>query len=154
MLFQTQRITALTSFSINLADLESVDLRVKPTPHIHEHLLIEGNTVNILKVTMDEIDVLRKYRNNRAAKYTILFSNKELGDAKLLLRALGIASLGEEIALSLNVLYARDEFFDRAEALGIYEPGESYNRTLSVVFLRDIHFNVQPKVWYLTLREI
>jgi len=57
------------SFSINLTDLESVDLRVKPTTLIHEHLLIEGNTVNVLTVDMDEIQLLRKFDENRAARY-------------------------------------------------------------------------------------
>jgi len=55
-------------FEINLKDLESVDLRVKPTSHVNDHLRLEGNTLNILKVDFEELNMLGAYKNNKAAK--------------------------------------------------------------------------------------
>jgi len=52
-----------------LKDLESVDLRVKPTSHVNDHLRLEGNTLNILKVDFEELNMLGAYKDNKAAKY-------------------------------------------------------------------------------------
>ena len=78
MFYSRRRVSpASTSFSINLTDLESVDLRVKPTQDYHGHLLIEGNAVNILTLTSSDFEKLGQFKINRAAKYVVL-SQKNL----------------------------------------------------------------------------
>jgi hypothetical protein len=65
-------MTPPTSFSITLTDLESVELRVKPTEDYHAHLLIEGDAINILKFTFEDFYKLESFKFNRAAKYIVL----------------------------------------------------------------------------------
>ena len=64
----SQKTQTSTTFSISLSDLDNVDLRVKPTDHLSKHLLIEENVVNVFKLAFENIDILRKYEKNRAAR--------------------------------------------------------------------------------------
>jgi hypothetical protein len=57
--------------------------------------------------------------------------------AKILHRALGIASLGKEVLSSLNALYAEDETFPKAEELGIFAPKSDFDRIVTEGCLRD-----------------
>ncbi len=139
-MFYPRRILP-TSFSINLTDLESVDLRVKPTQDYHAHLLIEGNAVNILTLTSSDFEKLGQFNVRRICKYLGLLILK-------FFRALGIASLGNEILSSLKALYADDEFFDKAETMGLFSPRDQTERVLGAMLLRN-HVNTQPEVWYL-----
>jgi len=52
-------------FTISLADLESIDLRVKPTSNHFQHLVIEGDAVNILKLDYRIFERLRIIKNDR-----------------------------------------------------------------------------------------
>jgi len=72
-----------TSFSINLNDLENVDLRVKPTRNFHEHLLIEGDTVNIYQLHNGDIKLMLNYEKNKAAKCVV--PTLRLANAKFLI---------------------------------------------------------------------
>jgi len=74
-----------TSFSISLKDLESVDLRVKPTTNSYEHLVVEGDTVNIYQLRYEDVKPLLSYENNRAAKYVVPSQKKCLICALLML---------------------------------------------------------------------
>jgi hypothetical protein len=140
-------MTSTSKFSINLTDIESVDLRVKPTTNLNEHLLIEGNTVNVLKVSIEDINMLNAFaKTGRQCK--LFFLAKIIADAKSLNRALGIESLGKEVLSSLNALYVENESFARAEALGIFAPLSDIDRILTETFLRNCS-NTRPKVQYL-----
>ena len=63
----------------------------------------------------------------------------------LLHRLLGIGSLGGEVLSSLNALYAKDMFFDKAEELGIFKVNHELDQALCMVILHD-HVNTRPKV--------
>ena len=138
-------------FEINLKDLESVDIRVKPTSHFNEHLLLEGNTLNVLKVDFEELNMLKAYKDNKAAKYFIYFDKTafRLADAKFLHRELGIANLGEEILSSLYALYVKDEFWNKAGAAGLLSSISEVDRILSESSLRTTHGNTLPQVRHL-----
>jgi len=65
-------------------------------------------------------------------------------------RALKISSLGNEILASLHVLYAKDKFFDKAEALRIFLfMGDSQlevYRALAIGFLDQSARSTSPQV--------
>ena len=65
-----QPSNALT-FSISLNDLESVGLRVRLTRKLHEHLLVEEDTVNIYQLHYLDMRMWLTYHNNKAAKYVV-----------------------------------------------------------------------------------
>lgn len=69
-----------------------------------------------------------------------------LADTIFVPRALGIASLGSEIIASLNALYAKDKFFDKAHALGIFVPGSELHRSLLTTLFTLGDAKTQPKV--------
>ena len=65
---QSQKTRSPTTFSISLSDLDNIDLRVKPTGSLVEHLLLEGDTVNVFKFAFEDIGEFREFKNNRAAR--------------------------------------------------------------------------------------
>jgi len=138
---------APTSFSTNLTDLESVDFRVKPTKKLHEHLLIDGDTVNVFKLVVEDVDKLLKYEQKKAAMYVIHSQNSQFADTRWRRSALGIATLGREVLASLKALYGRDEFFSKAEEAEIFEAKNAVLRTLGVRYLTDRCIDYQPRVW-------
>ena len=71
-------------------------------------------------------------------------------DVELLHRALGIASLGDEILASLHALYVKDKFFDKAEAQRIFSfTGDNLvYRALTIGFLNQSASTTQPQVWH------
>ena len=135
-----------TSFSVSLKDLESADLRVKPTRNFYEHLLIEKDIVNIYHLRYEDIKSMLNYENNRAAKYVVPENAYlRLANAKSSYRALGIANLGDEIRASLYALYGRDELHSKAGALEIFTPENEQRRLLCARFL-ELSADTQPAV--------
>jgi hypothetical protein len=60
-----------SSFTISLADLESVSLVVIRTMTPNEHLMLDGNYIKVLDLTGERYNLLHRYSKNRAAKYAI-----------------------------------------------------------------------------------
>jgi len=60
-------------FSYTLLDLESVDLVIKPTNLMNEHLQLEGDTVKVLCLNDHNVFVLRNHHNNKVVKYVALY---------------------------------------------------------------------------------
>jgi len=77
----------------------------------------------------------------------LFFSLRQFGASllKFLNRALGIASLGGEVLSSLNALYAKDMFFDKAEELGIFKANHELDQALCMITLHD-HVGARPRV--------
>jgi hypothetical protein len=130
---------------------------VKPTDDHFEHLVIEGDTVNILEMDYHTFERLQMIKSNRAAKYVVLSQTTvDRLMFKSLPRVLEIASLGDEILASLHVLYAKDKFFDKAEALRIFSFMGKYQicRALVIGYLHQSASTTQPKVWHQIFSKI
>jgi hypothetical protein len=70
-------------FVYTIIDLESVDLVIEPTTHIHEHLQLDGDILKILQLNQIEISALRTFHDNRVAKYVTLTCDGEVTNALL-----------------------------------------------------------------------
>jgi len=100
-------------FTISISDIEKVGITIIPTRCIEQHLMLEGNTLKVLHNNPEVQNRCRTYSQLRAAK------------------ALGIASLGQEVLVTFHVLYGKEVLFQRAEELEIFSFNDDAQRTAS-----------------------
>jgi len=109
---------------------------VKPTSHVNDHLRLEGNTLNILKVDFEELNMLGAYKDNKAAKYFFFTRSHSC----LLMLNSFIERWG------LQVLEKKDEFWDKAQTAGLLSSVSEVDRILSETLLRTSRANTLPQV--------
>lgn len=66
---QPQRKLQKLDFTINLDDLEQVDMLVKPTDDLDEHFNIDGNVVWVYRITPYYMYVCYEFKRNKVARY-------------------------------------------------------------------------------------
>ena len=69
--FNAARIAPALNLKAGLMDFEALNIKVRPTLNLDEHMTLEDDTLRILKLTRGSWNLCLTYHENRVAKYVI-----------------------------------------------------------------------------------
>ncbi|KIJ94915.1 hypothetical protein K443DRAFT_109651 [Laccaria amethystina LaAM-08-1] len=122
------RVAPALKLKAGLLDFEGLDIRIRPTLNLDEHMTLEENTLRVLKLTRGSWNLCLTYHENLVAK------------------ALNIDTLGSEVLGSLFTLYGEGALMKKAGEMELVLVEGDLELAIWTRLLSEDYSKVTPRV--------